>query len=450
MEVGRYAANVVLKDKVGTVRSESLSFVCSPSSDRGFVGIGERDSRFMEFANSEEFFAIGQNLAFISGGQYVNLTKAEEIFGKLIDNGANFLRVWTCCEDWAMAIEAQKSGWGRSWSKSWPIAEEAGRKYVQIKGESGRSLNFNPCYPVGVKPGTRYALVGRFLARVADALTIQLSHGQAKVKFDAANTGKWRDFNYEFPTGSNSMWLGRLAFGVVGDGDILLDELSLIEAGGGAELLTEADVNRSERGHYNQLDCFILDQVVELAELNDIYLILCLITRDLCIKTLSKIGSAEYEQAIEDARKFMRYAVARWGYSTSVAVWEYFNEMDPGKPAGPFYDRIGEYLEQIDPYKHLRTTSTWYPSAKDCRHGRIDIAQEHHYKPLSTFLEDVRFSGLGPVEIDVSYGSVRLLGYQGGDCAYFWLSDPQATWHRQVIEKKTPAEVENLRLRVIR
>jgi hypothetical protein len=106
---------------------------------------------------------------------------------------------------------------------------------------------------------------------------------------------------------------------------------------------------------------------------------LCAVTRDLYMSTLSKVDSIEYHQAITDAEKFMRYAVARWGYSTSVAAWEYFNEMDPGKPTDTFYREVGKYLEQVDIYRHPRTTSTWGPSAKDCRHAQIDIAQEHHY-----------------------------------------------------------------------
>jgi hypothetical protein len=50
--------------------------------------------------------------------------------------------------------------------------------------------------------------------------------------------------------------------------------------------------------------------------------------------------------------------VARWGYSTSVAIWEYFNEINPNLPAGKFYTKLGEYLEQIDPYNHLSLFST--------------------------------------------------------------------------------------------
>ena len=52
------------------------------------MGTSREDPRFLEFTNGSPFFAIGQNLAFIGENQYVNLTKAEEIFGKLNANGA--------------------------------------------------------------------------------------------------------------------------------------------------------------------------------------------------------------------------------------------------------------------------------------------------------------------------------------------------------------------------
>jgi hypothetical protein len=89
--------------------------------------------------------------------------------------------------------------------------------------------------------------------------------------------------------------------------------------------------------------------------------------------------SPEYQQAIDDAKKLLRYAVARWGCSTSVAVWEYFNEIDPNLPLDRFYRELGNYLEQIDIYGHLRSTSTWHRSARDCRHPQLDMADVHFY-----------------------------------------------------------------------
>jgi len=538
-ETGAYSAVANLKGKNGSAQSSSIRFESTASNSKGFLRAGGKDPRFFEFSEGEPFFAIGQNLAYISGGQYVNLTKAEEIFAKLSDNGANFLRIWTCCKDWSMAIEARKSAWGRSWSQNWPIVKMPDTEiafnppqYVKIEGGDGALINVSPCHPVALRPAKRYVLTGRFMARGPKALRAQLSHGTSPPAFDAPAKGKWKEFRHEFATGENTFWLGRLAFSLVGSGKAWLDNISLQELDGGPELLWEADVNRPKRGYYNQVDCFILDKVVEAAEQNDIYLMLCLITRDLYMDSLSRVDSTGYRQAVQDAKKFMRYAVARWGYSTNVGAWEYFNEMDPGKPTDSFYDELGKYLEEIDIYRHLRTTSTWHPSAKDCRHDRIDIAQLHHYmrtetnenfkdevaviidktrflrdhapnkpvligefglatpkwgqsdhmkqdkqmthfhtslwasafaggsgtamfwwwdqldrqnayshyKPLASFLKGISFSGLNPINAALPDSDIRILGYQGPDRAYFWLSNPKATWWNLVIENQPPPE----------
>ena len=86
MQTGTYVATARLKDQTGTIQSDSVRFDCVPSSSKGFLHICEKDPRFMEFSDGTPFFAIGQNLAFIGEDQYVNLTKAEEIFRKLAGN----------------------------------------------------------------------------------------------------------------------------------------------------------------------------------------------------------------------------------------------------------------------------------------------------------------------------------------------------------------------------
>jgi len=386
MQTGTYLATARLKDQNGTIQSESVQFDCAASSRNGFLRISGQDPRFLEFTDGAPFFAIGQNLAFIGESQYVNLTKAEEIFAKLSRNGANFLRIWTCCKDWAMAIEARKSAWDRSWHRRKMVVPLPGgendpktRKCVKIEGDDGTSITASPSHPVALRPKTQYVLTGRFMADGPVGLQVKVERDSDRPLFDAAAKGQWRKFTLEFVTGANDFWLGSIVFSLVGSGSIWLDNLSLKETAGGAELLGEADVNRPTKGVYNQIDCFMLDQLVETAERNPIYLMLCIITRDLYMKSLSDDQSPEYQRAIDDAKKLMRYVVARWGYSTSVAAWEYFNEIDPGLPTDRFYTEVGEYLEQVDIYHHLRTTSTWHPSAKDCRHPQLDIAQLHHY-----------------------------------------------------------------------
>jgi hypothetical protein len=378
METGVYVARASLRDRQGEVSSAPVTFACVASANKGFLRAGTKDPRFLEFTEGQPFFVLGQNVAFVGEGQYVTPIKAEQIFGKLAANGANFVRLWTCCQDWALAVEAQKSAWSRSWAKGSNVVPLPGRegdpnvpKCIQIKADT----TVSPSHPVGLRPKTRYVFTGKLKAQ--DSQTLRLRIGNNTWQVPASS--EWQAFREEFVTGENERWLGRVALSPAEPGTIWLNALSLKEAAGGAELFWEADVNRPVLGYYNPLDCFMLDQLVESAEHNGIYLMVCAITRDLYMNRLSKPDSPEYRAATADAKKFMRHAVARWGYSTSVAAWEYWNEMDPGKPTDRFYAEVGNYLAQIDLYHHLRTTSTWAPSARDCKHPQLDIAQTHHY-----------------------------------------------------------------------
>jgi len=542
MQTGTYVATGRLTDKAGTIQSQSVRFGCVSSSNKGFLHISEKDPRFMQFSDGTPFFSIGQNLAFVGEGQYVTLSKAEEIFARLAANGANFIRIWTGCHDWALAIEAEKSAWGRSWSRdnivvSMPGSENEPNPRKCVKTD--KSVTVSPSHPVALRPNTRYILSGRFVAEGSTGLRIKIGNDTWEIPFNSG-AGRWQDFEREFTTAENEFWLGQFTISLVGSGTVWLDGLSLKEIPDSPELLWEADVNRPVLGVYNQVDCFMLDELVESAQDNGIYLMLCVLTRDLYMKHLSDNSSEEYETAIRYAKKFMRYAVARWGYATSVATWEYFNEIDPGLPTNRFYNELEDYLEKTDIYHHLLTTSTWHPSAKDCLLPSLDIAQVHrymrpgtneefkdevavvldraqflrkhapnkpaligefgladtrwglsdymkkdsegvhfhtslwasafagvsgtamfwwwelldqqdayrHYKPLSAYLAGVCFTGLRPIDAAISNEQLRVLGYQGDDCAYLWISDGRATWWSQIAEHKRPEQVANATIEI--
>ena len=62
----------------------------------------------------------------------------------------------------------------------------------------------------------------------------------------------------------------------------------------------------------------------------------------------------------------LRYAVARWGYSTSIMAWELFNEVENTDAAQTgqwgiiqsWHDAMASFLRSQDPYQHLITTSS--------------------------------------------------------------------------------------------
>lgn len=88
----------------------------------------------------------------------------------------------------------------------------------------------------------------------------------------------------------------------------------------------------------------------------------------------------------------LRYFVARWGYSTSLGAWEFFNEVDnvqfgnKNKPIQAdsivaWHDEMSRYLKDIDPYNHLVTTSISHRDLKSMDGlPHMDFNQKHIYK----------------------------------------------------------------------
>ena len=91
----------------------------------------------------------------------------------------------------------------------------------------------------------------------------------------------------------------------------------------------------------------------------------------------------------------LRYIIARWGYSTSIAAFEFFNEIDNSaytrspqdsviisqEAITEWHSEMSRYLHDIDPYHHIITTSI---SHRDIMGldilPYIDINQKHIYK----------------------------------------------------------------------
>jgi len=375
-EVGTYKGVAVLTDRLGSAQSQPITFECAPSASRGFVRVCSGDRRYLAFDDGTPFFAIGQNVAFVYNS-YATIEKVRKLGG----NGANFARVWACAEDWAMAIEARKSAWGRSWAWNPPIVAmpdrggfHSSKLCLKLDGEAGARITLSPSHPVSLRPNTRYRLTGNL--RADGGAGIEFDLGGRRV---TSGMPQWTKFTEEFTTAADQWWLPEVAFRLTAKGSAWLRDLSVQEAGGGPELLWEADVNRPILGVYNQTDCFMLDQIVEAAEQSGVYLQVVLLTRDHYMPLLGKENAPQYEQATRFAKQLARYAAARWGYSTSIAVWEYFNEMNPGLPTDRFYTEVGEAMEKHDLNRHLRATSAWGAPAKDYRHPKLETVDMHHY-----------------------------------------------------------------------
>ena len=150
------------------------------------------------------------------------------------------------------------------------------------------------------------------------------------------------------------------------------------------EWKTVRNTNRyaNDTNYFNASAMQRMDQLVDLTESLDIYMML---TLDTCSDfqgwswqhnsyNLTNGGPVATPQEFftnPDAKAQyqdrLRYLVARWGYSPHIAAWEFFNEIDnlmyglpqkiPDEIITDWHKEMGDYLKSIDPYNHLVTTS---------------------------------------------------------------------------------------------
>lgn len=135
-----------------------------------------------------------------------------------------------------------------------------------------------------------------------------------------------------------------------------------------------------------------LDEVLSLAEDLDIKFMLCMGPGNVHTGReffVSEDAKARY-------RNYLRYIVARWGYSASIGMWEFFNEIDniqfrdrhnpiPSEDIVAWHTEMSSYLKSIDPYDHIVTTSISHRDLQGLNSvPDLDINQKHIYNSTSS------------------------------------------------------------------
>jgi len=90
------------------------------------------------------------------------------------------------------------------------------------------------------------------------------------------------------------------------------------------------------------------------------------------------------DKAKEHYRDRLRYLVGRWGYSTHLLAWEFWNEVNLTanynfESVKAWHEEMVDYLRSIDPYNHLLTTSGSGDFNRTENIGGLDYLQTHAY-----------------------------------------------------------------------
>ena len=169
--------------------------------------------------------------------------------------------------------------------------------------------------------------------------------------------------------------------------------------------------------YMNESACARLDHVLTLCEDLDIKIMLCMGQGN--VKPHREFFNCPCAKT--RYRNYLRYIVARWGYSPAVGMWEFFNEIDNvqhNDPAGvipaeeivAWHDEMSTYLAGLDPFQHIRTTSISHRDLEGLNDlADIDINQKHIYNATHVV----------PETID-AYSAKHNKPYIVGEVGYEW------------------------------
>ncbi len=169
--------------------------------------------------------------------------------------------------------------------------------------------------------------------------------------------------------------------------------------------VTNTNIYSNSDEYFNPGAIERMDELIELSENHGIYLMIALDAHGGFISNsewpINRYNSdnggpadspSEFftnDEAKSMYKNRLRYLVGRWGYSTAIAVWEFFNEIDNVRDAEQISDfhifqwhnEMSTYLKSIDPYDHLVSTSISHGEINNLFNvADIDINQSHLYR----------------------------------------------------------------------
>jgi hypothetical protein len=173
--------------------------------------------------------------------------------------------------------------------------------------------------------------------------------------------------------------------------------------------------NDTGLGNYDrrQYRAWQLDQLFQMARERGIYIELVLLNHGAFSETTNpewnynpynaRLGGpldspadfASDEAARDYFKRRLRYIAARWGYSTQLFAWEWWNEVNwtpiPTEALAAWVVEMTAYLKPFDPYDHLVSISyagSGWPQVLDL--PEIDFLQHHEYTRLDPLEESPR------------------------------------------------------------
>lgn len=213
----------------------------------------------------------------------------------------------------------------------------------------------------------------------------------------------------------------------------------------------------SNLNRYSLADASRIDEIVRLAEENDIYIVFVFMWHN---ELADNWGSNPYNAlrggpirnpeefwsnptAIEMFKNKVRYIVARWSYSPNILAWELINEADLTlnffNVKGSFVEWVKEmsrYVKSLDPYRRLVTVNLadYSSEPRIWQIDSIDLITVHRYGPtgfkdigssVPKIVESLWNTYKKPVVITEFGVDYRWIGMEGFTGTPYWTIDKE-------------------------
>jgi hypothetical protein len=435
MQAGTHSYHIQAVSRHGTSKSQEFYVSVKESDDDGFLRLDKNSLYNFVFDSGKRFRGVGLNIGWELESDWKY--PYETYIDTLEKVGANFFRTWMC--SWNLPLEWTRvvmgydgmfvdefENWGKTFSHSPGLKIDLGKSRfteddtsrLKVEPGSGGTLVYN------IENIKRFKIKLFYRKNLSTgkikcySSSDNVTYTSVPIEFSqTVNTFEdWQRmfivYIYELPEGTNYL---KIEFPENKEGSPEFGNIQ-IEYGEPKDVLDAPGL-----GRYYEKTAERLDEILRLSEEKGLYVMLTLdhpgIFKDFIDVWAS---SAEWrtnpynaanggpcESPVDfftnpEAKKIyknrLRYLVARWGYSTHLACWEFFNEIDnvmdwQDVPAGAitnWHKEMANYLKQIDSYKHLVSTSVTTKEISGLWEiESLDFTQHHNYGPTDSMKESI-------------------------------------------------------------
>ena len=413
---GQWTYYIRVTDASGTSRSDNLQFSCVSSDQKGFIEVSSSDSRFFAYSDGSPFTVPLINVE--EGNPFNTLPEIRENIQRLGENGVRFVRWFPTGEGANYFVAPFADSIRINWHFS-----SSGVKIDDVDSAANKKFSFRPYYyatqQVPVQTGERYRI--SFKANIVEEKVLRAEIGSlgsidvcsASSTQHAANgetcdyqQNGWHAYSLEVESNRDTtLSVGLRGLYVSADApspyNVNLDtrlrthslQLQRLESDSwGANLLT-----RSDPDTYNYVDqrsAARLDEILRLSEEYGVYHKLTLFHKnDELLARFQPDGTVGdwdisnfYSSPVSRwyQRAYVRYFIARWGYSTALHSLELANENNLDAESQNAAFDIAEYVRELTPRHILLSNSFWgwWVSSfwTDPERGEVmDYADQHWY-----------------------------------------------------------------------